>query len=165
MEAGFDDYLSKPIDIPELEKMLRKYLPEDIIEAPIDGRADEAPADISDLRGIARLEKLGLSIEDGLKFCGGDEDFYLEVIGDYVKESPEKIEKLTELLQAGNLKDYRTMIHSVKSASKTIGAMEMFEDARALEFAAGDEKMDYVQEHHDEVMEEYKKLCKLLEDT
>ena len=201
MEAGFDDYLSKPIDIPELEKMLRKYLPEDIIEAPIDGRADEAPddghvgeakddehagddngskapgddngsegaeigtTDISDLKGIARLEKLGLSIEAGLKFCGGDEDFYLEVIGDYVKESPEKIEKLTELLQAGNLKDYRVMIHSVKSASKTIGAMEMFEDARALEFAAGDEKMDYVQEHHDEVMEEYKKLCKLLEDT
>ena len=160
IEAGFDDYLSKPISVPELEKMLRKYLSKDIIEAPI----EEDDIDVSGLKGIERLEKLGIDVEEGLKFCGGDEDFYLEIIGDYVKEAPDKIEKLTELLKEGNLKDYRVMIHSVKSASKTIGAMKMFEDARELEFAAGDEKADYVQEHHDEVMEEYKALCKLLED-
>ena len=32
LRAGFDDYLSKPIDIPELEMLLKKHLPEGIVE-------------------------------------------------------------------------------------------------------------------------------------
>ncbi|MCR4991120.1 MAG: response regulator [Lachnospiraceae bacterium] len=36
MEAGFSDYLSKPIDGERLERMLRKYLPEDKIQSADD---------------------------------------------------------------------------------------------------------------------------------
>jgi CheY-like chemotaxis protein len=34
MEAGFDDYLTKPIDTGKLENMLLSYLPEDLINSP-----------------------------------------------------------------------------------------------------------------------------------
>jgi signal transduction histidine kinase/CheY-like chemotaxis protein len=34
LEAGFDDYLTKPIDTVKLENMLLKYLPENLIEKP-----------------------------------------------------------------------------------------------------------------------------------
>ncbi len=36
MEAGFDDYLTKPIDTGKLENMLLSYLPEDLINNPIE---------------------------------------------------------------------------------------------------------------------------------
>ena len=42
---------------------------------------------------VGRLSSLGISVEDGITYCGGDEGFYLEIIGDYVKSAPERIEK------------------------------------------------------------------------
>lgn len=31
LEAGFDDYLSKPIEVEKLEEKLEKYLPDEIV--------------------------------------------------------------------------------------------------------------------------------------
>lgn len=36
LEAGFDDYLTKPIDTEKLENMLLRYLPPDLVEQPTD---------------------------------------------------------------------------------------------------------------------------------
>ena len=35
MDAGFDDYLTKPIDSARLLKAVKRYLPEDKIQAPV----------------------------------------------------------------------------------------------------------------------------------
>lgn len=164
LRAGFDDYLSKPIDIPELETILRKHLPEDIVEEK-DGESPdgEKPENASLGSGaLEKLEALGISVEDGLNYCGGDEDFYLEIVNDYVAAAPEKISELNKILQDENLKDYKILIHSVKSSSKTIGAMELFEKARDLELAASEEKLEYVRAHHEEVMKIYRELVEVL---
>ena len=188
IQAGFDDYLSKPIELPELEKMLKHYLPEDVKEEipEVDKeKADkkvavkkeaeineaeikeadkrEAVNDKSGLKPdddsrLGRLSSLGISVEDGITYCGGDEGFYLEIIGDYVKSAPERIEKLGMLLSENRMKDYKTLIHSVKSSSKTIGAMDMFEKAMALEHAVTEDNIDYVLENHESVMKDYKEL-------
>ena len=62
----------------------------------------------------------------------------------------------------GKLKDYKILVHSVKSASKTIGAMDLFEQTKALEFAAGEENKEYVKENHEIVMEQYRQLAEKL---
>ena len=164
LRAGFDDYLSKPIDIPELETLLKKHLPEDIVEEKAGESPDgEKPANASLGSGaLKKLEALGISVEDGLNYCGGDEDFYLEIVNDYVAAAPEKISELNKILQDENLKDYKILIHSVKSSSKTIGAMELFEKARDLELAASEEKLEYVRAHHEEVMKIYRELVEVL---
>ena len=170
-EAGFDDYLSKPIDIPELELILKKYLPQDIVEEidinaqdeENDERCVSENNDTSETKSLSetfeKLRALNLSVEDGLNYCGGDADFYIEILNDYVTAAAEKIERLDSLLQEENLKDYKILIHSVKSASKTIGAMELFERSRDLELAATDEKLDYIKTGHGEVMKMYKDLA------
>ncbi len=76
--------------------------------------------------------------------------------------APEKISELNKFLQDENLKDYKILIHSVKSSSKTIGAMELFEKARDLELAAIEEKLEYVRAHHEEVMKIYRELVEVL---
>ena len=57
-------------------------------------------------------------------YCGEDEGFYVEMLSDYVKAAPENMEKLTGFLQDENMKDYKILVHAVKSSSKTIGAMD-----------------------------------------
>ena len=62
------------------------------------------------------------------------------------------------LLSENRMKDYKTLIHSVKSSSKTIGAMDMFEKAMALEHAVTEDNIDYVLENHESVMKDYEEL-------
>ena len=194
LAAGFDDYLAKPVRIPELDQMLRKCLPEELLEEPEetildeqtvpDGQskapgtgmatADEVSAGAADKAGasetdakqydgrLGQLQSIGLNVEDGLTYCADDEEFYMEILQEYVDSAPEKKEKLTEFLRDGNLKDYRVVVHSVKSASKTIGAQGLFEKALELEYAAGDGKQEFVTEHHPPLMEEYHALVEAI---
>ncbi|MBR6344840.1 MAG: response regulator [Lachnospiraceae bacterium] len=43
IEAGFNDYLTKPIDTGRLEKMLLKYLPHNIVEAVAEDETSQTP--------------------------------------------------------------------------------------------------------------------------
>ena len=190
LEAGFDDYLSKPIQIPELEKMLRKYLPESLTESveeeenpqssdgailvdvekreaekkrqtreEEDAENRDGAAGTGDDGVLGRYREIGLDVEEALTYCAGDEDLYVDVIHDYADGAAEKIDSLNGFLKDDNLKDYKILIHSVKSSSKTIGAMELFEKARELEMAAADENREYIDANHEAVMEEYRELA------
>ncbi|MBR4580663.1 MAG: response regulator [Lachnospiraceae bacterium] len=223
LQAGFDNYLSKPINIPEMEKMLRKYLPKDVIEEVEEsaGSADDTVKNAgntvisevtfgdentesieskekpesnrtqaehvkndsesnlveseifsvenvrkeADSERIAKLRALGINIDEGITYCGGDEDFYIEIIRDYADATEEKIAELNGFLESGNLKDYKIIVHSVKSASKTIGAMDLFEKAKALEMAAASEDKEYIDANHENVMKEYAEFSENLRKT
>ena len=196
LSVGFDDYLSKPIELNNLERILRKYLPQagysetgypvqadqqlqkseekeqaetkpsdmdEVLEFLPDDSGDEPTSDSDKSDAMMKLEAIGLSTEDGLTYCGGDEDFYLEIVSDYVSDAPEKIDKLDELLKSRKLKDYKILIHAVKSSSKTIGAALLFEKTRELEAAAAEGDAGYIDSHHKGVMDEYRLLAEKCE--
>ena len=157
ISAGFTDYLSKPIEIKDLEKMLRKYLPENsnkTVKTENPGK-DQAVFDDP----IEVLSELGLHTSEGINYCGGEESFYFEIVGDYAKAAEKNAEKLTALKESGNLNDYRVLVHSVKSASKTIGARELYKEAFELEKASADGNKEYLENNHAQFIEKYKKLA------
>ena len=160
INAGFNDYLSKPIEIKELEKMLRKYLPEKSDTEVIISNKTPAPV-ISD-DPLEALSKLGLHTSEGISYCGGEEGFYLEIIDDYADAAEKNIEKLDALKVQDNLTDYRILIHSVKSASKTIGARELYKEAYELEKASDSGDKDYIDKNHDRFVEKYMKMAENL---
>lgn len=41
MAAGFNDYLSKPIDVIKYTEMIRKYLPQELIHEPEENEQNE----------------------------------------------------------------------------------------------------------------------------
>ena len=160
LNAGFNDYLSKPIEIKELEKMLRKYLPENPKEESQSTSAAEIPVMSDD--PLEALSKLGLHTSEGISYCGGEEGFYFEILGDYAKAAGDNAEKLNRLKAEDNLGDYRILIHSVKSASKTIGARELYKDAYELEKASDSGDKAYVINNHDRFVEKYLRMAENL---
>ena len=56
-------------------------------------------------------------------------------------------------------------MHGIKGAMGSIGAIDVSEQARQLEMAGKEGRMDYIVEHHAQLMEAYQKLFYALKDS
>ena len=170
LSYGFTDYLSKPVKGTDLEKMIVKYLPPELIEYENENesideednssevtveKSEEPTAPVETEKSFLDSIKGLLDTEVGLSYCG-TEDLYKEIATSYVTSNT--YEDLLKFYDEKDWENYRITIHSVKSSSLYIGAMKMSEDAKALEEALKADNVDYVLENHAERMEEYKKL-------
>ena len=81
---------------------------------------------------------------------------------EYIKwqlEQEEKEKKLSGYFEAKDWKEYRTLVHSLKSSAKTIGAAALSERARELENAAADEDAAFIESHHELFCRDYRALA------
>lgn len=91
--------------------------------------------------------------EIGLSYCGNMRELYVEILNVYLNES--KLAALNEFYANRNWEDYKIKAHALKSTSLTIGAVELSDEAKALEHAIVNGNIDYVVDNHKEVMEHY----------
>ena len=172
IEAGFTDYLTKPIRETELLEMILKYLPEELV-CEHGGQGIEKSQDAQDMEQpeaggegaepLQRLEQLeGLDVKTGLIYCMNEEDFYIEMLQEFLQA--DKASQLKHFLAEEDWDNYRTTVHALKSTSLTIGAAHLSGEAKALEMAAKEGNMDYIRSHHDGVMDEYKELTDHLKE-
>ncbi len=94
-----------------------------------------------------------LDQEVGLEYCAGDEEIYREIIEGYLDE--DRRAELVKYYETEDLPNYRIVAHAIKSTSLTIGATELSEKAKALEYAAADGDMTYIREHNEEMLALY----------
>lgn len=163
LKEGFVDYLSKPVGEMALKEMLLKYLQTDLpCQQEIVETVQTESVQESDL--IQVLRKIpGLETKVGLSYCRNNNDFYIEVVKEYLKS--DKAPKLMQLFKEENWKDYGILIHALKSNSLTIGAVHLSERAKSLEVAAKSGDVDYVRLHHEEVIHEYQELADRLKGS
>ena len=135
--AGFDDYLTKPIDVERLESMLLQYLPKDKVSAASDS------SDTEDLELPAFLYDLKeLDVMSGLAYCGDSED-YIMALRIYLDSAEKKAAEIENYWAEKDIKNATIKIHALKSSSHAIGALELGEFAARLEKAGknGDQEM------------------------
>ena len=72
MKAGFEDYLSKPIDAAELEKTLLRYLPKQKIIM----NKNQSDSNPDEETGIAEPQNDGKQIEELRKYIGEEGELY-----------------------------------------------------------------------------------------
>ncbi len=174
LAKGFDDYLSKPIEVKALEEILRKWLPdgtvsnEDSIEISDDGEIMEfAPAGESSSpeesgEFVDWLGKAGFDTKAAMTYCAGDAAFYRELLDDYLNSRDEKIAELDKSFEAEDWKDYCTRIHALKSVSRTIGAGGIGERAYELEMASKDGNAEFVRENYPDFKKAYIAVTELI---
>ena len=155
---GFNDYLTKPVEGNDLERMLIKYLPEDKVNIDTDPGTEKSQAEPAK-DDIAALQKEGFDTAAGMKFCQESPELYREVLTEYVRDHDVRSRNLAEYLDTKNMKEYSVIIHAVKSSSKIIGANEMSELALQLENASKNEDVVFVEQEHDRAMQMYAQIC------
>ncbi len=153
IDKGFDDYLTKPIDSEKLEEMLIKFLPKEKIKMV---NKNDVPEDVVDPMVHAELEALKdqdmIDVEKGLQISGSP-DAYIPILKICYDFADDWIYNLNECFKNGNLSEYTTRVHAVKSSLKTIGATELSEEAQKLENAGKEFDTTYINAHHDEFID------------
>ena len=72
--------------------------------------------------------------------------------------SESKLDEIEKFYEAKDLKNYRILVHSVKSTALSIGAVPLSEQAKALENAAKSDDEKYIEENHHRFAEAYKEI-------
>ncbi|MBQ9438250.1 MAG: response regulator [Lachnospiraceae bacterium] len=135
VQAGFDDYISKPINPVKLEEMLIRYLPEEKVERVAGVKAAEEEAVIPPF--IFAIEELDTN--QGLTHCGSVKA-YLQTLIPYAEMAGKSADEIEACIESGDIQNATIKIHSLKSTSRLIGASDLGDLAQVLEDAgkAGD---------------------------
>ena len=171
LEAGFDDYMSKPVNGQKLEKLLLKYIPSkkvtfvsvEELKSPNVKADNDNTTETTDAQEEATKEEIiinrpVINKDVALKYCGGVEELYKQIIAVYIEAYEERVEKLKKDLEAEDFEDYRVQIHSLKSTSLNVGATDLSEHAKNVEMALKDGNVAFAKENHDSILREYEEV-------
>ncbi|MCR4759476.1 MAG: response regulator, partial [Oscillospiraceae bacterium] len=157
LAAGFDGFVSKPIELVDLERVLRKVLRKSLVTyqpaeqsnpQPEQPPAAEQPVPEQPLTVMQQLKACGLNTADGLKYCAGDDEFYLSMLRQFSEEYAERADRMQTFLADGDLKNYEILVHALKSNLKMLGSEALSERAKEMEFAAKDGNAALIAEKH-----------------
>ena len=164
LAEGFQSYLSKPVRGAQLEDTILTYLPPELVE----WESEQKPEQISEETPLERktdcISRLDfLDTELGIEYCGGDKDFYVEILQAFV--DGRRDEELERLFAGEDWKNYQIQVHTLKSTSLSIGAFDLSENAKKMEMAVKAKRISEVQAGHGNLMEQYRELLNKLIQT
>lgn len=155
LNAGFDDYLSKPVSSRQLLEAVRKYLPEHLIRPYSSDLTIEEEEEQSKSGAIGRLSSF-LDVKSAMEYCYNSEELYLNIINTYVEEN--RLEDIRNYCKEKDFENYRIQVHALKSGSRTIGAGGLSEHALSLEMAAKNNDTEFILENNESLLDEYGSL-------
>lgn len=166
LKAGFDNYLTKPIDSNKLEELILEYLPEEKILPPSDEvadatwKTDDTTAEKESVLEFGNLP--GVNVEEGIMNCGSEED-YKRILDLFYESIEERAGELDSYFKEEDWENYTIKVHALKSSARIIGAKELGAEALELEYAGKDGRHDYIRENHEPLMNNYRRMKEILE--
>jgi signal transduction histidine kinase/CheY-like chemotaxis protein len=144
LEAGMNDFISKPIDAIQLNGILSKFLPPEKITSILypDSAGDhedggKLPWSGEDGRIFRELNLIeGLDTREMMAHAGSRSEDYLKVLQLFIDGVDENIIKIKTALRDKNWQDYLIVVHAYKGVLAIIGMTRLSEQALRLEAAA-----------------------------
>jgi len=125
----FQAFITKPIDVVEMDTILRKWVRDDT-HADVPVIDESSAADIQTENTV--IEIPGVNTKKGLSLYAGEKKIYLPLLRSYAANTPGILDKL-RTVSAETLPDYVITVHGLKGTSAGIGAEAIREAALNLE--------------------------------
>jgi CheY-like chemotaxis protein len=167
LEAGMNDYLSKPIIKKELIQILGNWIPaEKLISQTLETTpTEEAEADENNRfwEIIGQIEPL--SVSTGLGRVENQRDVYEKSLKLLLQEIENSTSRLNESLFQNDLDSFRIVIHGLKGSLANVGAKGLSEKAYALELHAAKKEREFCAAHLPSFLKEFNGLGAALEEA
>ena len=139
-EAGLDDHIAKPIDIPALITTLLKW---------VEHKERQVPSDF-EKRMEQKLEKKpielednlpGISVEIGLSRVGSNKELYIDLLKKFVRDFADSAPSIKKALELDDLPLAKREAHTLKGVAGNIGASEVQQEAGKIESAISNKEL------------------------
>ncbi|MDR0565361.1 MAG: response regulator, partial [Azoarcus sp.] len=151
ISKGFNDFISKPIEISKLNAIMDKWISKD--------KRRIVPGSLHDLMNTNQpaIESLpdieGVDVAVGVSRIGGSIERYLNLLEVFVRDVEQRlglIDKIkADIWKPDDLKTFTTHVHALKSALANIGAKSLSESSALLEDAGHRGDTSFIREHLD----------------
>ncbi|SFP92529.1 His Kinase A (phospho-acceptor) domain-containing protein [Butyrivibrio proteoclasticus] len=153
LQEGFEDYLSKPIESEKLENLIMKFLPKDkVIASREESEDSESRPDENYDSFVGVFNEI--DTKEGLRNCGNMES-YLNILKVYYDSINFTRDNILGAYESGNIKDYTSYVHSLKSTSRAIGAIRLSNMAKMLEDAGNNEDIKTIDDFNPQLLNMY----------
>jgi two-component system, sensor histidine kinase and response regulator len=120
-EAGIDNYISKPFELEHIQRLLKYSL---TVRVPI---TEQAPVPVQE------SSKEVLDIQKGIEQVGGDPETYKELLRDFIRELPERLQVIQRSFARMDLVALARAAHNLNGVAASLGALQLSEYARKLD--------------------------------
>ncbi len=159
ISAGFTDYLTKPINSAALESLLIKYLPEKLVQNPSEENFVDDQENLNLPDWLKKVD--GLNVKEGIEHCG-DSEIYLDALTVFAEAVESGANEIQRYFDAADWKNYTTKVHALKSSAKVVGADELSDKAKRLEYAGNSNYIDEIEKFTAPLLELYRSYSEKL---
>jgi signal transduction histidine kinase/HPt (histidine-containing phosphotransfer) domain-containing protein/ActR/RegA family two-component response regulator len=161
LENGFDDFISKPIDIKRLDMALNQWIRDKHEKAPPREGAPKGMPENGEIDGgefdaggkwLLEHPVEGIDFPAALARYGNSGAVYLPILKSFMAHIPQLLEQM-ESSRESSLRNYAIEVHGLKGACATVGAGAAAL-AEELEAASRDGDAEFVRAHHEVLVRE-----------
>ncbi len=155
IEAGMDDYLTKPVRREDLDAVLRRWIPHPEQEPPAheDGGPEVPAVDLSVLESRRGPQR------------DGEPDKLARIVLLFMEDVPPRLESMRQAVGRGEAQSVEETAHLLKGGSGYMGATRMAEICARLQEGASSGALAHAPDLLDELEEEFQRVCPALESA
>jgi len=140
LAAGMNDYISKPLKVKEVFKVIEQF-------------------------ALRKTDKDIIDRKSALETAEGDEELLLELWEIFINEVPKIMEELKKAIDENKADLIQVHAHSLKSSAGHVGALSMKEIALELELAGRDKNFTEVPHIYEKLAVEFEKVRNVLKSS
>jgi CheY-like chemotaxis protein/HPt (histidine-containing phosphotransfer) domain-containing protein len=165
LEAGMNDYVTKPVSPQALSEALARWLPGDDAAGPKDVSAEpEAVTEGAEGAAGDDLETQVFDRSGLLARLMDDEDLALTVVDGFLEDVPRQIGALRSYLDAGDVEGSIRQAHTIKGASANVGGELLRAAAFDMEKAAQTGDLSAVRARLPDLQARFARLKEAMQD-
>ncbi len=151
LKEGMNDFVAKPIELKVITSKIKKWLPpEKMMRKTVSSESESHLPE----NQKTEIEIEGLDVRKALKMAGTEKLFW-KILQEYYRVIDKKCTLIRESMENEEWKEYTIEVHSLKSASRQIGADALADKAARMEQAGNAGEIDLIRETTPGMLEEY----------
>ena len=132
LAGGMQDYITKPIDLGQLNQVLVRWLPKK-------NRRSDLPEVVATPPTLPMMHLPGIDIQLGLSYAAGKQDLYHSMLRRFYDTRQNFMTQMQAHLSGGERQEVLRLLHTVRGICGSIGAKALVEAVQAVEsYLSGD---------------------------